>query len=41
MIRQVRSGDVEEVDVQQYATGKYLLKVAQGKRIVNRQFIKE
>ncbi|HNP06646.1 MAG TPA: MopE-related protein [Cyclobacteriaceae bacterium] len=39
--RQVRSGDVEEVDVQQYATGKYLLKVAQGKRIVNRQFIKE
>ncbi len=41
LIRQVRSGDVEEVDVQQYATGKYLLKVAQGKRIVNRQFIKE
>ncbi|MBX2912300.1 MAG: T9SS type A sorting domain-containing protein [Cyclobacteriaceae bacterium] len=39
--KQVLPGDVEEVDVRGYAAGKYLLRVAQDRNIVNRHFIKK
>ncbi|MBX2942966.1 MAG: thrombospondin type 3 repeat-containing protein [Cyclobacteriaceae bacterium] len=41
MNKQVRAGDIEEADVKHYAAGKYLIRIAQGRKIVNRQFIKE